>query len=635
MSELSRLACLTFTIAFLAAAAGHAEEAHFPLERFRPAIDGAGVLDVDSGTVGGHLQWSVGAFVNYALNPLVLRQDGARVGSLLTHRVGLDVVAALSLFDWVQLGVDAPFVLLQARDSAEAGAVVSGAQDVSAVGVGDLRLLAKVRVLRARDQGVDLAIIPALTVPTGLPAGDTGNYLGEGQVTFAPELALSRTFDDGVLSGLRLATNVGYRLRPEERRFANVVVGHELTFRAGVGYRLAAMPLSLELSGNGATYAFQPFSSGFEENPLEVIGGVSYDLLPWLRGTVGVGKGIISGVGTPDVRVLAGLRLVPVDDGDRDHDGLKDDADGCPDDPEDKDGFKDDDGCPDVDNDEDGVKDVDDGAPNDPEDRDGFEDADGVPDPDNDKDGVLDVDDACPNEPGKQANHGCPINDRDGDGVLDSADACVDVVGLAELDGCPDTDGDGLTDSDDRCPTVFGARAQKGCPDADGDGFVDVDDDCPKEPETINGVDDEDGCPDKGKTIVKLTGQKIEILEKVYFDVNKATIQRRSDKLLDQVATLLRSHPELTKVRIEGHTDSDGSDTSNLDLSDRRAMAVKAALEARGVDGARLSAVGYGESRPVVKNTSKANKEQNRRVEFVVVELDGKSTDSQTIRSPQ
>src|SRR6185369_11793204 len=98
----------------------------------------------------------------------------------------------------------------------------------------------------------------------------------------------------------------------------------------------------------------------------------------------------------------------PPKPGDRDGDGLTDDVDKCPDEPEDKDGFEDEDGCPDPDNDTDGIKDVDDKCPNEPEDKDGFEDEDGCPDKDNDKDGVLDAADKCPNDPGPPDNDGCP-----------------------------------------------------------------------------------------------------------------------------------------------------------------------------------------------------------------------------------
>jgi hypothetical protein len=97
---------------------------------------------------------------------------------------------------------------------------------------------------------------------------------------------------------------------------------------------------------------------------------------------------------------------------DRDGDGLLDDIDQCPDDPEDKDGFEDEDGCPDFDNDGDGISDVNDQCPDTPEDIDDFQDMDGCPDTDNDKDGILDVDDNCPNKPetvnGYKDNDGCP-----------------------------------------------------------------------------------------------------------------------------------------------------------------------------------------------------------------------------------
>jgi OOP family OmpA-OmpF porin len=101
----------------------------------------------------------------------------------------------------------------------------------------------------------------------------------------------------------------------------------------------------------------------------------------------------------------------PVDD-DPDHDGIRGAADKCPNEPEDKDGFQDEDGCPDPDNDNDGIPDALDKCPNEPEDKDGFQDEDGCPDPDNDNDGVPDAQDKCPLEPetknGYQDEDGCP-----------------------------------------------------------------------------------------------------------------------------------------------------------------------------------------------------------------------------------
>ncbi len=166
---------------------------------------------------------------------------------------------------------------------------------------------------------------------------------------------------------------------------------------------------------------------------------------------------------------------------DRDGDGLKDRVDPCPDDAEDFDGFRDDDGCPDPDNDEDGVPDVIDQAPMLPEDHDGFKDHDGVPDPDNDRDGILDVNDQCPDE-------------------------AEDFDGHQDDDGCPeeffDADGDGIPDEDDVCPDeaedLDGYRDDDGCPDLDNDldGIPDALDACPDQPEDYDGVEDEDGCPE-------------------------------------------------------------------------------------------------------------------------------------------
>lgn len=166
---------------------------------------------------------------------------------------------------------------------------------------------------------------------------------------------------------------------------------------------------------------------------------------------------------------------------DRDHDGIVDRRDACPDLAEDRDGFHDEDGCPDVDNDHDGIPDVRDAAPNQPEDRDGFLDLDGAPDPDNDADGVPDLEDLCPDKPedldGDADDDGCPeaLQDADRDGVPDDRDACPQA--LEDFDGFNDQDG---------CPD----------PDNDLDGIDDVRDACPDQAEDYNGVQDSDGCPD-------------------------------------------------------------------------------------------------------------------------------------------
>jgi outer membrane protein OmpA-like peptidoglycan-associated protein len=218
--------------------------------------------------------------------------------------------------------------------------------------------------------------------------------------------------------------------------------------------------------------------------------------------------------------------------GDADGDGILDDVDQCPNDPEDFDGFEDEDGCPDPDNDGDGIPDVEDSCPNNPEDFDGFEDEDGCPDPDNDGDGILDVDDLCPNEP-----------------------------------------------------------------------------------ETINGIDDDDGCPDEAD--IEVVDNDILLRERVFFDFAMARVRGRSWPLLEQIANLLRAHPEYLIVSIEGHCDDVGAELINQQLSERRAERVRRHLIRRhGISEDRLRSVGFGRSRPLLRQISEAARQQNRRVEF-------------------
>jgi outer membrane protein OmpA-like peptidoglycan-associated protein len=117
-----------------------------------------------------------------------------------------------------------------------------------------------------------------------------------------------------------------------------------------------------------------------------------------------------------------------------------------------------------------------------------------------------------------------------------------------------------------------------------------------------------------------MKGERIEIQEQVTFATNKAIIKPSSFPLLTTVAKLLALHPEVTKLRIEGHTDRSGNAAKNQPLSQARAEAVRRYLIDAGIDGARLEAVGFGSSRPVASNATKKGRALNRRSEFIIVD---------------
>jgi OOP family OmpA-OmpF porin len=284
-----------------------------------------------------------------------------------------------------------------------------------------------------------------------------------------------------------------------------------------------------------------------------------------------------------------------------------------------------------TDRDGDGIFDVDDQCPDDPEDKDGFEDQDGCPDLDNDKDGVPDVEDGCPNDPGPPENKGCPVQDRDGDGIKDDIDKCPDVPedkdGFQDEDGCPDpdNDGDGILDADDKCPNEpedkDGFQDEDGCPDPDndGDGIQDFEDKCPNEPGPPDSPQGK-GCPRKF-TLIKIDREKkrIEIKQQVHFDTGKWKILPDSYGLLNQVVQVLKDFPSM-KIEIQGHTDDRGPDDFNQTLSDNRAAAVKEYLIQKGIDPERLRSVGYGETKPIDSNRTARGRAANRRVEFHIIE---------------
>ncbi len=261
-----------------------------------------------------------------------------------------------------------------------------------------------------------------------------------------------------------------------------------------------------------------------------------------------------------------GLDLRREADQDPDGDGYPNNVDACPEDPEDWDDFEDGDGCPDRDNDDDGVMDESDDCPMDPEDRDGFEDRDGCPDPDNDGDRVLDIDDGCPMDP-------------------------EDVDGFQDEDGCPD-------------------------PDNDGDGVLDANDECDGELETDNNYQDEDGCPDEiPQEVARFTG----VIKGITFETDKDVIRKSSESILNQALKVLNDFPDV-RLEVQGHTDDQGDDEYNMDLSQRRTESVVRWFVEHGIDEGRFEPHGFGESKPIADNATSSGRAQNRRVEFQLID---------------
>jgi outer membrane protein OmpA-like peptidoglycan-associated protein len=239
---------------------------------------------------------------------------------------------------------------------------------------------------------------------------------------------------------------------------------------------------------------------------------------------------------------------------------------------------------------------------------------DGCPLRDRDGDQIYDNDDQCPDQAGP-APTGCPPADSDGDGILDAQDQCPNEAGIAPL-GCPDRDGDGVPDKSDQCPGVAGV-APLGCPaDTDGDGILDADDKCPAQPETKNGFEDSDGCPDEIPQAIKnFTG----VIAGIEFDVNKDSIRTPSHAVLDKAAKTLNEYPSL-RVEITGHTDDTGNHDHNVALSQQRAESVKAYLVSQGVQADRISTRGAGPDEPLSDEKTKAARQKNRRIEFHIVQ---------------
>lgn len=599
------------------------------LHLFRPAIDSKGFFTVNGADLLGHLDFSLGLVLDYGYGQMHLN-PGHGTDVLLRHAFQGTVQFDLGLLNWVVIGISAPVVLNGADAATDIGP--SGAtfddDDMNIQALGHVSGHLKVRILRPDENNpFGLAIVGQAGYEIG---GGSSNFAAEPGFFYWPQLVLERRFFG---NALRLGLNAGYRGHTGENgSFGNGANGkpqlaagdfkYSDLITAGFGVSVRVIP-ALDLAAETyATYQLGGGTAAEEKISAEAIGGLKLfiDRNSFLMLAGGVGY--LKGFQAADARATVGFIFEP-SIGDRDGDGIKDDADDCPDEPEDYDGFQDTRsdsppgkyGCPDPDNDEDGIPDKLDRCPNDPEDKDGDHDDDGCPegsDGDRDGDGILDSRDKCPDQPedkdGFEDRDGCPDLDNDKDGIPDADEECdndpEDKDGFEDSDGCPDPDNDR-----DGIPDIVEGS------DAEGS--------CMNRPETVNGLDDEDGCPDQGRIV--MTENDINILDKINFKTGSAQILPESMKIVDTVADVLKKVTSITLIEVQGHADIRGH-AGNLTLTTARAKSVMDALVQKGIAANRLRSMGFGDYCPVDAAKNDAAYEKNRRVEFKIVRKDGQPT---------
>jgi OOP family OmpA-OmpF porin len=333
-------------------------------ERFVPAVGAEGTFVVEHPSVPSPFGWSLGLFLNYADDQVVVRDANNNVAATPLH-TGLttDLVGSIGLFGWSELGIHLPLHLIYDGDTYTAGTARLDANG----GVGDLRLVPKFALLRSGN--LENHVLLGLAFPISFPTGDDEAVRGAGGFTVNPELLFA--FHSGRFG---MGADVGYRWRSQHPD--GLPWGDEITMAPWISYGLTdALTIRGELPAAkevGASVTGADF-------PVEVLGGIDYAIGNWDL-YAGASRGLTDGIGDPAFRIIGGVRYR--------HNAPR------------RQGFEDSDG--------DGVPDKDDHCRNEAEDTDGFQDGDGCPELDNDEDGIPDTQDECPELSGDRAHDGCP-----------------------------------------------------------------------------------------------------------------------------------------------------------------------------------------------------------------------------------
>ena len=338
----------------------------------RPSSDPTAGLVLEAPTVPPRWAWSYGVVADYSLRPVTLREAGDVVRRPVSSSLGGDLLASMGLGAHLSLGLDLPFVAAQNGDPL--GGPVGPASGVPAQALGDLGFTLKASLLdNTATGGLGLALLGDATLPTGTKT----SFLSDAGATLGARALVDYSF---LVAGAQAMLGYRGRLEPvswpsggvESRRF-----GGSIPFALGLWFS----PRALGIDGDGRQRWELVFHGSVSAGPIGPFGAGdpgSSDLSPLMIGAAdrialghshdwytvaAVDVGLDQAVGVPAVRGVLSLGWAPRPH-DKDGDGIPDDVDQCPEDPEDKDGFEDSDGCPDVDNDDDGIIDKLDACPN-------------------------------------------------------------------------------------------------------------------------------------------------------------------------------------------------------------------------------------------------------------------------------
>lgn len=567
MRILPLLLTATLTLGALFALPARAQEntEGFALNRFDPSERGSEWFVLDTLDFRGRYKVSLGVVGDYGYKPLVFYdENGKEVEALVEHQLFLHVGGSIALWQRLRLGVNLP---VAAVVQGNPGNIGTEQYPLSEGGdLGDLRVSADLRLFGKYRGPISAALGVSVWFPTGSPEA----YTSDGTVRVSPHVNLA-----GQVAKFAYALKLGFNVRTEDGELAGATLGNELFGALSLGLRLAGGKLLLGPEIYASTVMEDGDAFSERGTPFEGVLGGHYCIAEVMRLGAGIGPGFTRGMGTPRVRALFSLEWAPCAEKkppqDRDHDGILDPVDACPD--------------------EFGV------ASDDPRKN-------GCPIRDRDGDRILDPDDACPDEPGVASidpkKHGCPLRDRDKDNILDENDACPDLPGLASSD-----------------------PEKNGCPDSDSDGIIDPKDACPNAAGPPNDDPEKNGCPP-----ARIEQGQIRILEQVKFKTDSAEILGESNYILGAVLEILRDHEEITRISIEGHTDDVGKPAYNKRLSEKRAASVVKWLLAAGIAPTRLSSAGFGLEAPLVPNDGEEGRRKNRRVEFHIREINGQRVDA-------